>query len=122
MRCLGTFSIYNKNCLRHDANVVQITGIEGDYDLEKMPVSEAVERLEQAGIASMLYTSPSHTEDAPRWRVLCPTSVALPPTERDRLLARLNGVLGGVLSSESWTLSQSTTSAASTRTRPTTFN
>jgi hypothetical protein len=66
-----------------------------------------VERLEQAGIAAMVYTSPSHTEDAPHWRVLCPTFVALPPTERARLLSRLNGVVGGGLSPESWTLSQS---------------
>jgi hypothetical protein len=97
----------DQNCLRHDANLLQIHGVEADYDQEQMPVSDAVEKLEQAGIVAMVYTSPSHTRDAPRWRVLCPTSVALPPTERDQLLARVNGVLEGVLSGESWTLSQS---------------
>ena len=35
-----------------------------------------------------------------------PFSGELPPGERTRLVNRLNGVLGGVLSRESWTLSQ----------------
>ncbi|MFL5255854.1 MAG: hypothetical protein ACJ8AI_23740, partial [Rhodopila sp.] len=60
-----------------------------------------------AGVAGMLYTSPSHSEDAPRWRILCPVSADRAPDRREPLLARLNGVLGGVLAPESFTLSQS---------------
>ena len=45
-------------------------------------------------------------EDLPRWRVLCPTSCALPASDRAELVGRLNAVLGGVLSRESHTLSQ----------------
>ena len=97
----------DKNSLRHDANVLAITGIEGDYDGEKMPVAEAVEKLEKAGIFAVIYTSPSHTEAAPRWRVLCPTSSEMPPDQREKLMGRLNGLFGGVFSGESWTLSQS---------------
>ena len=96
----------DKNSLRHDANVLAITGIEADYDGEQIDVDAAVSLLRAAGILVIVYTSPSHAADAPRWRVLCPCSRDL-PTDRTRLLDRLNGVLGGVLAGESWTLSQS---------------
>jgi uncharacterized protein (DUF927 family) len=97
----------DKNSLRNNANVIAITGVEGDYDQERISVDTALELLTEAGLSALLYTSPSHTEDAPRWRVICPCSREHPPDERERLLARVNGVLGGVLSRESWTLSQS---------------
>lgn len=96
----------DKNSLRHDANVLAITGIEADYDGEKMSVENAVEKLTKAGIHAMLYTSPSHTEDTPRWRVICPTSEPLSPGRRETLMGRLNGLFDGIFSSESWTLSQ----------------
>jgi len=95
-----------RGSLRHDANVLAITGIEADYDAEEIAFGDAVERLAGAGILALLYTSPSHTEDTPRWRVLCPTSQELPPDRRAHLVARLNGLLGGVLAAESFTLSQ----------------
>ncbi|WP_287995288.1 AAA family ATPase, partial [Acidiphilium sp.] len=97
----------DKNSLRHDPNVLAIAGIEADYDGEQIAVDDAIESLAMRGIAAMVYTSPRHTPDTPRWRVLCPCSRELPPDQRARLLTRLNGVLGGVLSDESFTLSQS---------------
>ena len=96
-----------KGSLRHDANLLAISGIEADYDGEQMPFDAAVEILAKAGVLAMVYTSPSHAEDAPRWRVLCPTSTELPPGKRDHLVGRLNGLFGGIFSVESWTLSQS---------------
>jgi hypothetical protein len=93
--------------LRHDDNVNFITGIEGDYDGEEMPMEDAADLLEEAGIAAVLYTTPSHKDDAPRWRVLCPLAKDHPPEERKAFVERLNGVLGGVLKSESFALSQS---------------
>ncbi len=96
-----------KNSLRHDGNVISISGIEVDYDGEKISTDEAIERLTKAGILSVFYTSPSHTEDAPRWRVIAPTSSLLPPAKRKHLIGRLNGVFNGNLANESWTLSQS---------------
>lgn len=96
----------DKGSLRHDGNVLGITGIEGDYDDAEMTFEEAAEILLKADIRALLYTSPSHAEGAPRWRVLCPTSTELPATHRERLLGRLNGLFGGVFSTESWTLSQ----------------
>jgi Family of unknown function (DUF5906) len=96
-----------KGCLRHNANVIAINGVEGDYDGGAMGYDAAIALLKQAGICFLIYTSPSHTPDVPRWRVLAPTSTALAPSEHDKLVARLNGVLGGILANESFTLSQS---------------
>lgn len=95
-------------CLRCDKTVVEITGIEGDKDDAPLSFDEAADKLAAAGVHALLYTSASHTKKKPRFRVLCPTSrVLLPGEERNKLVARLNGVLGGALSPESFTLSQS---------------
>ena len=100
-------------CLRHDANVTVVTGIEGDYDGESMPMAEAAKRLNDAGVAALLYTSASHEDAAPRWRVLCPLSRTLVGTpvelreQRRRLVGVLDAILGGVLTPESSALSQS---------------
>jgi hypothetical protein len=94
-------------CLRYDAGVVEITGIEGDKDDAPLGFDEAGDELEAVGIHALLYTSASHTEEKPRFRVIAPTSRPLPHGEREKLMARLNGVLDGALSPESFTLSQS---------------
>ena len=97
----------DKGSLRHDANVVSVSGIEADYDDEEISFDEATKILEAARLSALLYTSPSHTKDKPRWRVLCPTSRDLPPEERAKLLARLNGIFDDAFAPESFTLSQS---------------
>ena len=96
-----------KNSLRHDANVLTVSGVEVDYDDEKISSQEAIERLTKAGILSIFYTSPRHTEETPRWRVLAPTSCVIKPEHPTPLAARTNGVFNGKLANESWTLSQS---------------
>jgi hypothetical protein len=96
-----------KGSLRHDGNVLAISGIEADYDGEVTPFDEACGLLEKQGIASLTYTSPSYTEDAPRWRVLCPLSEEMLAERRAPQLGRLNGLFRGIFSNESWTLSQS---------------
>jgi hypothetical protein len=96
-----------KNSLRHDANVKWVSGIEADYDGEQMSFNEAFDILEDNGITALLYTSPSHEEAKPRWRVLCPFKLGRIPEKRSHYLARLNGIFGGIFSHESWTLSQS---------------
>lgn len=92
--------------LRHDANVQAVSGCEGDHDAGSMTLQEAARRLDEAGIAYVLYTTYSHTAAAPRWRALCPFSTERAPAMRRAMVSRLNGVLGGVLANESWTLSQ----------------
>ncbi len=71
-----------------------------------MSFDEAVTQLRKAGLLFLIYTSPSHTLAKPRWRVLAFSSQPQPPTERARLLARVNSLLGGLASDKSWTLSQ----------------
>ena len=60
---------------RYDAGVVKIYGVEGDYDGGKVTMAEAARMLNAAGIEALLYSSPSSTPLAPRWRVLAPTAV-----------------------------------------------
>jgi Protein of unknown function (DUF3987) len=96
----------DKGSFRHDQNMVTVSGIEGDYDLEKISPEEAARLFKAAKIACVIYTSTSHTPDKPRWRVLAPFSDELLPDQRNQMLARINGLVGGTLSRESFTLSQ----------------
>jgi putative DNA primase/helicase len=96
----------SNNSFRHNANVKAISGTELDYDGEQVSFEGAVATLAKARLLALIYTSPSHSAAKPRWRVVLPTSRDLPPTERERLAARVNGVLGGIMAGESFTLSQ----------------
>lgn len=91
---------------RSDATLEAIYGIEGDYDGEIVEPAITAARLAEAGIRGLILTTPSHRPDAPRYRVLCPTSKPLPPAERHGLVARLNGACGGILAPESFVASQ----------------
>jgi hypothetical protein len=101
------------NCLRHDENVVAVSGCEGDYDAEKMTLAQAYDLLEEAGVETLLYSTPSSEPDAPRFRVMAPFANPVTGTveemkaKRAAMVKRLDNVLGGVLASESYTLSQS---------------
>jgi putative DNA primase/helicase len=92
--------------LRWDGNVLKVTGVVADYDGEQMSPEDAADRLDKASIEALVYTSPSHSDAKPRWRVVCPLSDELPPDRHYGMVARLNGLLGGCLASESFTLSQ----------------
>lgn len=96
-----------KGAYRHDGNLISISGIEADYDGEAITLDRAESIIRQAGLAAILYTSPSHTPDMPRWRILCPLSMPHAPDTREGLLSRVNGLFVGALSRESFTLSQS---------------
>ena len=96
----------DKNCLRSNENVLAISGIEFDYDGEVVSFDDALALIRQARLTALLYTSSSYTAAKPRWRALLPASRDLPPEDRSRLVARINGVLGGIASGESFTLSQ----------------
>jgi putative DNA primase/helicase len=96
----------DKNSFRHDANVLQVHGIECDYDAGAMTIGQAVKLLKQANVAALLYESASSTLFEPRFRIICPFSTTLAPQERKQLVARVNGVLGGTLDGASFNLSQ----------------
>jgi putative DNA primase/helicase len=92
--------------LRHDGNVIAVSGAELDHDSGEMPLAEAMRRFNEAGVTCLGYTSPSHTLAKPRWRIILPFSRELPPGRRSKMVDRANGVVGGVCSRESWSLSQ----------------
>jgi hypothetical protein len=96
----------SQGSLRWDGNVTAIDGIELDYDGKKVPLAVATETLKHHKLAAVVYTSPSYTASEPKWRILCPTSKTLPPAERARLVARVNGAFGNIFGHESFTLSQ----------------
>lgn len=93
--------------LRYGENVRRVYGIEVDYDGEEVTPEEGHKRLQAAGLVSMIYTSASYTEGAPRWRALMPLSEPAAPAQRAVFVARANRALGGIASRESFTLSQS---------------
>ena len=97
----------SKGSLRHDANMINITGVEVDYDGEEMSFEDARLILEEAGVDCIIYTSPSHTPEKPRWRVLAPLSRPHRPHERAKFVARINGLFGGIFDGASFTMSQS---------------
>ena len=88
--------------LRNGANMQAITGVEGDYDAGRLAPEDACTNLGMAGVSALVYTTPSYSPEAPRWRVLAPLSADHPPEARMGLLGRVNGVLGGALAPESF--------------------
>ena len=94
--------------LAHDLGE-DVTWTIAGYITPALTPEEAAERLRREQVAAVVYTTPSHQKDGKgqRWRVLCPFSQEMNPAERQKMVARLNGVLGGVLSAESFTVSQS---------------
>lgn len=96
-----------KGSLRHDSNVLGINVIVAEHDAGTMPFQQAVSLLSTAGVLCVLFTTPRHAPGAARWRALVPLSGEQPPEAHGPLMDRLNGVLQGALTRESWTLSQS---------------
>jgi hypothetical protein len=96
-----------KGSLRSDDNLDQIFGVEADYDGGRCSVEDAGDMLARVGIEALIYTSPRHTPDAPRWRVVAPLSSPCSKSERRALAGVLNAALGGILADESFTASQS---------------
>jgi len=103
----------DKGYLRHDANVVALSGIVADYDGEIVSVDETLRMLAKAGIEAYIYTTGRHAAGRPRYRIVvlfAHTYEDTPDALRQlhaQMMARLNGALGGILAQESFTLSQS---------------
>ena len=85
-----------KNCLRTNDNVAQITGIETEHDAGEISFDTAIAVMRKARIRSLLYTSPSYVPATKeRWRILVPLSQNYPAETREKLVARINGLFGG---------------------------
>jgi hypothetical protein len=91
----------SKNSLRFDDNLVARTGWAVDYDGEIMPLDEAKRRCNRVGLICFGYTSPSHRNSAPRWRLAGPFSCDITAAEYPRMIARVHGLLGRALAAES---------------------
>ncbi len=97
----------DKNSLRHNANVLAASGIELDYDAEKITASAAASVLQLMGVTAAIYSSPSNTPTTPRWRVLLPLSREHAPESRRVFAKQADALLGGIVAAESFVLSQS---------------
>jgi hypothetical protein len=115
--CPGTFdgTKSEKGSPRINEAVQSIACLIGDHDASTMGLQDARQRLEAAGVAAVLYTTPRHTPERPRWRVIVPLKrpvvrargVDLVKTYR-KLCLHLDALLGGgVLAGESFKVAQS---------------
>jgi hypothetical protein len=96
----------SKGSLRHDNNLREVHGVEADYDGKVVAPADMAESLRQSDVAGLVYTSPSHSEDCPRWRTLVPFVRPMPPAFRATALGRLQGLINCDFGPESWVLSQ----------------
>lgn len=94
------------NGTRSDAALDRIYGIEGDYDAGLVSAEEAQRRLSAAGIAAIVYTTPTHKPDKPRWRAVALLAEPVAPADRRAPTEQLNEALGGILARESFTPAQ----------------
>ena len=96
-----------KNSLRTNENVLQITGIEVEHDAGEIAFGTALATILNAGVRCIIYTSPSYVpEEKEKWRIVLPLSKNYPPEWREKGVARVNGLFGGKLAPESFVLSQ----------------
>lgn len=96
----------DRDCLRHNGNVIAVTGLEADYDGGGITIDEAASRLRAEGVAALLYSTPSSTAERPRWRVFAPFAEEHRPEARTAFMERLNGIFDGEIDGASFTLSQ----------------
>lgn len=103
--------------LRHDDNLIAMTGGEIDYDGERVQMEDAAASLRLAGLECLLYETPSSTLTKPRWRVLYffSRSVTIAAEERTaekmkalrkRHVDFVDEIIGRVAAPESYKLSQ----------------
>lgn len=103
-----------KGALRHSGAITHVYALEGDYDAERMSLTQAAQRLREAGVMAVLYSSPSSRAIDPktgqrrgeRWRVIAPLARPISPEARAPMVGLLNNLLKGVLTAESFNLSQ----------------
>jgi len=91
---------------RSNANALRFSAITLDYDGESVPLKEGAEKFRAAGLSALLHETASSKRDAPRWRAILPVSEPLPVASYAAMVARANGLLGGILAPESFTPAQ----------------
>lgn len=110
---LASFGDHRTNkALRNNENVIDVYGVEIDYDGKGeslIPMEEAARRLKKAGLEAILYSSwsadPENSEH--RWRAILPLSKPVKPAVRVEMVERLNHIFEGSIDQlASFTLSQ----------------
>lgn len=112
---LATFGdvVSTKGSLRHDKNLIALSGIEIDYDAGEYSYDRLLAAIQ--GVEAYTYTSARHLQEGrgQRWRILLPFEklVKLPIDElkalKKKLVKRIEARLGVPVANESYTLSQS---------------
>lgn len=103
--------------LRHDDNLIAMTGNEIDYDGERVPMEDAASLLRDAGLECLLYETPSSTLSKPRWRVLYFFSRSVTIAAEERTAEKMKAlrkkyvdfvdeIIGRIAAPESYKLSQ----------------
>lgn len=102
-----------KGSARHDGNVLCIRVLVVDVDDWPFPVEEAMERLRLAGVAAVLFTTPSHMVvkgngiAGARFRLVLPLSTPTDHAGMTVAMNRVNELLDGHVAPESWKPAQS---------------
>ena len=96
-----------KGCLRHDKNMIAVSGVELDYDKEKVSFDDALVVTRKAKLNAILYTSSSYTPETPHWRILVFCRAERTPAERDEMVEAVSALYGDVFGEESRVRSQS---------------
>jgi hypothetical protein len=96
----------SSNSLRNDDNVLEVYGVECDYDGGIITIDQAADALKKRGVRAVLYSTPTSSPEKPKWRVMAPFSKPLEPEERYQFVGLINAVFDGLLDNASFTLSQ----------------
>lgn len=96
-----------KGSLRHDDNVLSVSGLELDYDAKLIDIEAACSKLRELRLRAILYTSPSNTKKEFKWRIVVPFSNQLLPQARKVHAKRFAGAFGNIFDPASFSLSQS---------------
>jgi hypothetical protein len=85
-----------KNCLRHDANIVNHSGFEIDCDGGPLSIDDAAALFKRHKLACVLYDSPSAATKPNRWRALFPFSCELTSRERLEIVEQMGALVPGL--------------------------
>lgn len=86
---------------RAKKNAGMVHAIVVEHDGEVMDPAEAAKIMREHGIASIIYSTPSHTWDAPRWRLIAKLLRPVDEIEHGALVRIMNNLLNGAVAPES---------------------
>lgn len=99
---LMRFGTFAGNSRASGSKLLSLDVLQVDYDAGLVSVAEAAERLRRAGVRALIYTTPSHQPERPRWRIVAPLAASITEDRHEALVDLLNGAVGGILAVESW--------------------